>query len=223
MLPVIRTTNHIARSSGTVSPYWTISQNTAAGTAKMMRNSTAQRFKRTRGGQDGTGRIVLVVERERRVTVGQQEQVGADPGVPAHHAADETVRPVGQAAREQRGEPPDHHDDEQGDEEEVQDDDLRDGQDDAEAHREPPCGAVPAYHMSTRRVGIAIAASVMETPYVWRPRAAVRGGTLEHRPLSGAVRCIVSGRARPVREASTWRVPPANAVPGTTTRRRARR
>ena len=61
--------------------------------------------------------------------------------------------------------PIDQHED-QSDEEEVQDDELWDGQDDAEGHRGPLCGDVPAYHMSTRLVGTSIAGIVMVAPSV---------------------------------------------------------
>jgi hypothetical protein len=53
MRPLIRTTNHITSRIGKVRPYCTIWEKTAAGMARMRRNSTAQRFSRPGAGRTG--------------------------------------------------------------------------------------------------------------------------------------------------------------------------
>ena len=188
----------------------------------------------SRRGEDRPGRVVLVVERERGVPVGEEVHVRVDPCRPAHHAADEAVHPFGKAAHEQRAEPSDDEDEERGDEEEIQHDELRDGQDDAERHGQTALrrGAGEPHVDPPGRCRHRCVGHV--APLCGRPSPATRPGrTLEHAHpngheppgprLTGPRTCRAApsraapGPGRPRRSRSTWGGPGSSPPPGRAT------
>ena len=99
-------------------------------------------------------RVGGVPERERRVLVGQQEQVGPSPGVPPQVAGQVGRREARQPSGHQRAEPPDDHDGECRDPEEGQGEKVRNRQDEADRHGDPALGGRPGDRHPDRPRGI---------------------------------------------------------------------
>jgi hypothetical protein len=90
------------------------------------------------GGRGHPHRIIGVGQGERRVLVREQPHVGENPARPPKPADQEVSQAIGQPAGEQGGEPADDRHDLNGDAERVEHDVVRNHQQRAEQHGDPP-------------------------------------------------------------------------------------